>query len=300
MRTAEQVVRSLRARGELWECAPGLLGLRGDALVLYRALERRLAAWAEEQAADEWMVPSAIPLEALARAEYFQSFPQWLTAASHLRDDLAALERVAGSADPAEAARVSLAPASAALAPAVCYHTYAALADSEVASPLLMTAQSTCWRHEGERLRPLERGWAFTMREVVCLGTAEEVESFRRRGVEGALALAAELELDAVVEAASDPFFAPGARGKALLQRIKGLKHELLLPIGSGRRIAAASFNHHESFFGDAFRIRLPDGRPAASGCVAFGVERWLLAVLVAHGTAAAAWPVSFPVSQEV
>ena len=37
-------------------------------------------------------------------------------------------------------------------------------------------------------------------------------------------------------------------------------------------------------------RIRTT-GEPAASGCVAFGLERWLLAFLVAHGPDAAAWP---------
>jgi hypothetical protein len=76
-----------------------------------------------------------------------------------------------------------------------------------------------------------------------------------------------------------------------MLQRLKGLKHELRLPIGGGESTAAASFNHHERFFGGAFDIHLSDGSPAASGCAAFGVERWLLAYLVAHGVEPAGWP---------
>ena len=64
----------------------------------------------------------------------------------------------------------------AALSPAVCYHTYESLAVQTVSSPTLMTAEGVCWRHEGDRLAPLERGWAFRMREVVCIGTPEEVE----------------------------------------------------------------------------------------------------------------------------
>jgi hypothetical protein len=41
MRTGEQVVAELRARGELWESAPGLVGLRGDVLHLYERILRR-------------------------------------------------------------------------------------------------------------------------------------------------------------------------------------------------------------------------------------------------------------------
>ena len=72
---------------------------------------------------------------------------------------------------------------------------------------------------------------------------------------------------------------------------MKGLKHELALPIGGERSTAAASFNNHERFFGDAFGITLETGEPASSGCVAFGIERWLLAFLVAHGVDRVGWP---------
>ena len=105
-----------------------------------------------------------------------------------------------------------------------------------------------------------------------------------------ALALAAALGLDGELAEATDPFFAPTARGRALLQRVKGLKQELLLRVGD-ERVAAASFNLHERFFGEAFDIRLADDAPAASACVAYGVERWLLAFLVAHGPDPRGWP---------
>ena len=280
----DETTGALRDRDELWDAAPGLVGLRGPALRLFRRLDARIAALAAGETPDEWRVPPAIALSTLARAGYFASFPQWLTVASHLSADEEVLARVAAADDPAAAATAALAPAGAALAPAVCYHTYAALAGRTLRAPRLMTAQATCWRHEGDRLAPLERNWAFTMREIVCIGDATTCEAFRQRGIRQALALARALELDADVDVAADPFFAPTARGRALLQRIKALKHELLLPIGGGRRTAAASFNNHETFFGEAFDIRLADGTPASSACVAFGLERWLLAVLAARG----------------
>lgn len=90
------------------------------------------------------------------------------------------------------------------------------------------------------------------------------------------------MQLDGELATAEDPFFAPTSRGRALFQRINGLKQELRLAIGDGDTVAAASFNLHEQFFGEAFDIRLDDGSPAFSACIAFGVERWLLASLVA------------------
>jgi seryl-tRNA synthetase len=288
--TSTEVVDVLRRRGEIWEPLPGLASLRGDALSLLRVIESRIAALAEPEGCPEWRLAPGLSLGTLSRAHYFESFPQWLTAAGHLSGDPKVLESVARAEDPAGAAADALEPAECALSPALCYHTYERLAGSTVDS-VQMTAQGTCWRHEGDRLRTLERGWAFTMRELVHVGDSGETERFRRRGMRRATALASELGLESTIVTATDPFFAPTARGKELLQMMKGLKHELMLPLGDGESIAAASFNNHERFFGETFDIRLPGGQPAASGCVAFGVERWLLAFLVAHGPDSAGWP---------
>jgi seryl-tRNA synthetase len=297
MRTADRIVAELRSRGELWEPAAGLVALRGDALALFSRIEQLAASAAAgigadcDGTCDPWSSPAALPLATLARASYSDAFPQWLTLAFHLRDDAATLERVARSADPATEACDACAPAGAALPPAVCYHVYAALADRELRGAAMVTLQGTCWRHEGDRLRPLARGWAFTMREGVCVGDAETVEKFRAFGIARGCALADALSLEWRLEEATDPFFRPTAGGRALLQRLKGLKQELHLPIGDAH-VAAASFNLHERFFGEAFGIRLPDGTAAASACVAFGIERWTLAFLAAHGTDARHWPV--------
>lgn len=297
--SAPTVVAELRRQGQLWEAGPGLVGMRGELLRLHRRLETALAALAGESAREEWSVPAALSFETLARAAYFASFPHWLTAASHLTPEPAVLERVAGARDPAAAARAALAPADAALPPAVCYHVFAALAGATLRGTRRVTVQATCWRHEGAGLSPLERGWAFTMREVVCLGPAGEVEAFLERGLHRALELAERLGLEAMVVPATDPFFAPTARGKALLQRVKGLKHELTVALDGGGTLALASGNHHEALFGERFAIHDPAGTPAASGCVAYGLERWTLAFLLAHGTRPARWPDVEPLAPE-
>lgn len=291
MRTSGSTISEMRRTGLLWEPAPGLAALRGAAAELRTAIEHELYALCMNAADEEWHVPPAISFAELARADYFASFPQWLTAVAHLDTDDNTLASIAQSADPASSAVDALQGTPVALQPAVCYHVYAALAGTTARSPVCCTVAGTCWRHEAGRFAPLERGWAFTMREVVCIGSAESVREFRADGIETALQLARRLGLDASIETAADPFFAPSARGRAVLQQIRSLKHELRLPIGDGRSVAAASFNDHAQFFGEAFDIRLEDGSPATSGCVAFGVERWVLAILVEYGLEPEAWP---------
>lgn len=304
MRTVDAVLDELSLRGDLWLHRPGLVALGGETLRLFQSLERALAALAREEAAQEWALPPALALDTLARAGTLTSFPQWLTVVGHLGSDVEALARVAEASDPAQAARDAVGLADTALPPAVCWHVYARLAGTRLQEPVHVTCQGTCWRHETEAFVPLERGWAFTMREIVCLGDADTVGAFRDRGRARTVAFARSLGLDPRVAPATDPFFAPAAvapaafapaaRGRELLQRMKGLKDELLLPVGpdaagAERHVAAASFNDHERFFGEAFGIRM--GRPVSTGCVAFGIERWLLAFLVEHGTRPADWP---------
>lgn len=291
MRQREAMIARLRAAGELWEPAPGLVGFRGETLARFEQVESLVGELCRDQAPDEWRVPQALPLASLERAGYFASFPQWLTLASHLSDDAATLERVARSERPANEAAAAAESPSAALPPAACYHVYAALSGTTLDGPRIMTVQGCCWRHEGSRFEPLARGWAFTMREIVCIGSERDCTAFRERGLAIARRLADALGLFGAIAEAEDPFFAPTARGRAILQRLKSLKHEMLLPIGDGETVAAASFNLHERFFGEAFDIRLPDGGPAHSACIAFGLERWLLASLMAYPLVARAQP---------
>jgi seryl-tRNA synthetase len=301
----EDVVAELRARGELWETSPGVVGMRGDLASLCRSVSAAIGNIPTEAngssltdpsrglngRVDEWKLPSTISFEMLERAQYFDSFPHWLTAASHLKDDEASLERVASAKRPGVEAAKSLEVASNALPPAVCYHTYAALANSTIESPVVMTAEETCWRHEGKRLAALERGWAFRMREIVFLGGSDDAEAFRQQQIENVSAFAESIGLSTRVELATDPFFAPTARGKALLQLVKALKHELIIDRPDGTSLAISSFNNHERFFGDAFGIRLANGESATTACVAFGIERWMLAILMTHGVDSSNWP---------
>ena len=60
MMPATEVIDALRRGGQLWEVAPGLVGLGGPALQLLQRLEDRITGIARAAADEEWRVPPAL------------------------------------------------------------------------------------------------------------------------------------------------------------------------------------------------------------------------------------------------
>lgn len=263
---------ALVARGDLAVTGADQVVLSGLALDVLLAVDRTVARWAAALGAVERRYPSLIELGTLERAGQVASFPQHVTLVGPL---------------------ASTAAARHAVAPAVCYHTYPEWEGTTIGDqPALITACGRCYRHEGGEHVPLERLWEFTMREVIVLGAREQVEATRQTLIAKTSELVTTLDLDASIEPASDPFFTAGDDGRRLMQQAGALKYELRLTVGAdGRSVAAASFNHHHDFFGARFGIGLARGETACTGCVAFGLERWTLALVAQHGADVRAWP---------
>ncbi|HUQ82314.1 MAG TPA: aminoacyl--tRNA ligase-related protein [Gemmatimonadaceae bacterium] len=259
-------VAALEERGDLVVTGPGQVALSGLALDVFDAVDGAVVRWAQSLGAAEHDYPAMIDREVLERAGKLGHSE---------RSEESVASRAIGS-------------------PAVCYHAYPEWTGKALGpEPTLLTARGRCYRDEAGHV-PLERLQQFTMREIIVLGARDQVEHVRRSLITQVSELVAALGLDASIDVAGDPFFAAGDEGRRLMQQAAALKHELQLAVdASGRSIAAASFNHHYDFFGTRFDIRLADGSPAHSGCVAFGLERWVLGVLAQHGTNDADWPLA-------
>ncbi|MNT17466.1 Amino acid--[acyl-carrier-protein] ligase 1 [compost metagenome] len=61
-----------------------------------------------------------------------------------------------------------------------------------------------------------------------------------------------------------------------MLQRLDPVKEEFVY----GGSVSIASVNYHRNFFGERCNIKDSEGKSVFSGCVAFGMERWLHALL--------------------
>jgi seryl-tRNA synthetase len=94
------------------------------------------------------------------------------------------------------------------------------------------------------------------------------------------------------VDSANDPFFVGEFRKQAAFQNAFQLKYEIRarLPFKDDT-LAVGSYNYHQDFFGRHLNISLPDGKPAHTGCVAFGLERLAYAFVSQFGLEPAAWP---------
>jgi hypothetical protein len=229
------------------------LGPHMSALVDW--VDSKVVELAIKARAHELPVPSLIERSILERAGYFESFPG------------STLEQSAEGCMP----------------PAVCYHCYAKLGATTLPEPGIWTCIARCRRNEGKE--ESGRLQAFTMREIVFVGSAAWVRERRQQWMDSIIAFAQSLHLVVQLDASTDTFFASGeARGRKLLQQIKGLKFELRAQMDAeGRLLAISSFNLHETFFSRRFGFRLESG-DAYSGCVAFGLERWALALAVTLG----------------
>ena len=175
------------------------------------------------------------------------------------------------------------------LTPAGCYPLYPMLRGEQPAAGRLFDVFSYCFRHEPSP--DPARMQLFRMREYVRIGRPEEVTSWRAAWLDRGLAMMQMLGLPAHIALANDPFF--GRTGKLLAanQREQELKYELVVPITSEQNpTAVLSFNYHQELFGGLYGIAI-EGEVAHTGCVGFGMERVVLALLKTHGLEPDGWP---------
>lgn len=236
----------------------GLPTLGGGACELMQMLDARFKRAAVDAGAEEKQFPTVIGKQTLAITGYFQSFPNFASSVT----------------SPGREAEYSLSPA-------VCYHCYQLLSNTSLQGDTAITCCGKCFRGDAISNGHL---WEFTMREIVFLAPPSVVREHRQDWMRKVSCWARALGLDAELTPATDPFFGSETRGKKLLQQIKELKYELTVPGPAGITMPIASFNLHEDLFTKRFNICLENGSPVNSGCVAFGLERWYLALTARHG----------------
>lgn len=236
--------------------------------------------------------PPVIPRRTLEKAGYLGSFPQLCGVVySFEGNDLSAV-KVAERAERGEDWSSYLSPTGITMVPAACYPSYPAMASR---GPLprggVTLDLGDCYVFRNEPSGDPARLQMFHQRELVRIGSADDVFEWRKRWIERARQIFALCQLNATVAPASDPFF--GRKGKLLAnnQREQGLKFEAVIPIASPGGTAVSSFNLHHEHFGAAFGIQLHDGSVAHSSCVGFGLERITLALFRTHGLDIRDWP---------
>jgi len=293
-------VDAMVERGEITAGDNGCVAFRGLALELHHYFARLFAELALRVPAAPRRYPTLLPLSVLEKTDYFKSFPQHATFCTCLNHDERTLQSFVSEVKDAravcDAAASRLEAPSMVLSSAVCYQCYREFAGRRLETSLTrLTAQGQCFRNERGAFRTLDRLYEFTMREVIMLGDPVMIDGQRMKLLHEVVSIAESLGLAGTVETATDFFFRGDVdgRARALHQRANALKLELRVRMDeAGGSLAVASFNLHEDYFGRSFDITLPDGGVASTGCVGFGIERWVSAFLAYHGADVARWPV--------
>jgi seryl-tRNA synthetase len=284
----------LIAQGTLTSAGPGCVALFGDSVELFAALDRMFTAIGHDRfGAVDHQYPVLIAKDTMERCDYFASFPHHITFAPHLRESVENITEVANASKEARATVIqgALSPPGHILSPAVCFHTYAWLADKPLTQQVVITAVNRCFRYEATNFATMERLWDFSMREIVFVGDPAWIEQRRRETMTAVQGIVERLGLDAWIETANDPFFVTRFAAKRYHQLLTQAKYELRLALPyAGTSLAAASFNIHSDFFGRAYSVARGDGF-ASTGCMAFGLERWVWALYAQHGPRIADWP---------
>ncbi|MCJ7583923.1 MAG: hypothetical protein MUO30_04035 [Anaerolineales bacterium] len=287
----------LLARGEMFQEASGIYTLGPLMTRLIAFFDGQFTELADSFGATSYRFPTLIPARYLERVNYFRAFPHSLTFVTHLREDLDTIDDFSQHAACDEhglnTPPDSFSKTQTLLSPAVCYHLYFSLADKPLpGGGLVATAVGNCFRYESINLASLERMWNFTMREVIFVGLKDFVLQNRETGRERMRGFFEKIGLAYRVESANDPFFIGEFKKQAAFQSAFQLKFEIRarLPFKNST-LAVGSYNYHQDFFGRSLNITLPDGSPAHTGCIAFGLERMAFAFLAQYGLDEARWP---------
>jgi seryl-tRNA synthetase len=257
--------------------ANGLATLGAKLIRLRNQLESRFLQWADEWNAEAMLFPPLMRVADLDKLDYFRNFPHLVTIASRIRPECLTADYPNSS--PVDSIPSSHLDSSQYVLPsAACYSIYIHLRDSVLDAPKYVTTVATCFRNENE-YKGLQRLLGFTMREIVCIGDSETVKTYLDTFKRRLSAFAAEIDLPLEKQVATDPFYQPQS-SRALVQSLFPVKEEFVY----GGSVAIASGNFHRNFFGERCNIRMADGSLAHSGCVAFGIERWLHALIDRFG----------------
>jgi seryl-tRNA synthetase len=270
----------------------GFTSLGGSAFKLFQHLEKMFLRLASLSEAEEFHFPVFISAKELKKLDYFKSFPQLIHFPVSLKLDEENLRNFAQGEHMNEKGEIQLTevtPICECLTPAACYHFYISHQDMNLPATQYFTTRAHCFRQE-KFYEPLRRQRNFNMREIVCIGTADEVKSFLARYKDLMTKILIELKLPVEWEIATDPFFDPESNPKFIMQQLDPVKQEMIFFKNQPEELSIGSINYHKNYFGDGFNIKV-NNETAFSGCVAFGLERWIYAITKVYGTDQSNWP---------
>lgn len=251
----------------------GYLCLYEKETELFEELDKDFVSFLDGYDVKHYSIPAMIDGDVLKKCNYFESFPHHLSLISTVRDD-----KLANVSLKKQVASDDVQIHDKFLTPAACLHFYPMLEKMQPKKELIITTKARVYRYEGNRFNEIGRLWDYTVREMVFVGTTDYVREMLDKMMNKVLAYAKSITPKAKLVPSCDIFFGCKRNEiKKKLQLANEKKYELIIPI-DGEDVAVASFNFHGNHFSMPFHFDKQGSM--VSGCVGFGLERWLLAKL--------------------
>jgi seryl-tRNA synthetase len=262
---------------------------------LYVDITERLEGYItrlREPEAEVMRFPPVMSRKQLEKSGYLKSFPNLLGCVCALHGSESSIRAAADRHEAGGEWTDALSASDLVLSPAACYPVYPIAAARGPLPPggWQFDIEADVFRHEPSK--SLDRLQSFRMREFVRIGSPQEIVEYRERWLARAPSIAADLSLPHSIDVASDPFFGRVGQVMAVSQRQQALKFEMLIPYhAKATPTACMSFNYHRDHFGHVWSMHDQKGEPAHTSCVAFGIDRLVVALFANLGVDPQRWP---------
>lgn len=277
---------------ELFGCfEEGLYYLKGKAIFLFKYFEKRFSTLATEMGAIQKQYPVLLPVDDYLKTGYISRSPQYSIFCSNAHENMKLLEGLETAIKKGDVSSVLNNPRFA-LSPSACFHVYMEYKNQVIDKNQTVSFTQNVFRNEG-RLNYNEAGrlMDYHVKEIVFLGDEEYVNNSRKEALRKTKELLNEWGLCAYVQKASDPFVLPKMQKYKKIQLLDASKYEVRIWMGEDDYLAVASYNLHGTAFSYPFNIKMECGESLVTGCVGFGLERWVISFLTQFGSNENNWP---------
>lgn len=243
--------------------------------------------------AEEKLYPALIPVRKYSKTGYLKKTPQYAIFCGCVKDDLTLIDSTDNAVHHGTVHKIIKEPEFA-LSPSACFHTYIEYSGQELSNNTVITFKQNVFRNEGRlNYNEIGRLCDYHVREIVMIGSDEFTISCRDRIIEKVVEIMECWGIEGDISLASDSFVMPKMQVYRKIQRIDKSKYEMHMNVAEKKVISTASFNLHGKAFTDPFNIKVKGVDNTVTGCVGFGLQRWIIAFFCQYGFDEGNWPYS-------
>ena len=269
----------------------GNVAFEGTAKFLFDFFDSKFEKIAMDFGAKSKIYPVLLPVKAYQQTGYLKRSPQYAIFCCNTFEDIDKLEDLQHNIQN-DNIQLSLKQPTFALSPSACFHTYLEYENTVLNSDSVYTFCQSVFRNEGRfNFSEIGRLMDYHVREIVMIGSIDFVSTVRQEFLSKLVAIMTDWNLNFSVNVAADPFIMPKIQKFKKIQKVEKSKYEVKLNCNSSHKISVASFNLHGSAFTEPFNIKVKNNNDTVTGCIGFGIERWVIAFICQYGIESSKWP---------